>query len=404
MNKANKKYTSYIALFLLLFIASVPLMLYLQNSLQDTTMILGADLYPRWVGTQAVLERENPYSQATRQQIWLEIYGSTDVPEGNLFGFYYPPAVTTLLMPFVMGGLPGRLAAALWCAVLFALLSTFLILWMSRFRNLPKSLILLPFLLISGWLFRPAFSNYLLGQFALFSSLTAIAAWYSFEMDKPIWAGIFASLSLIKPSLTILPIGYLFIKNWRDPKGTAALIASSLLLYLPPTIMLGWWLPDFLADISRYAIENRVAWSIMDMITFPGILWLLMSIMLVGLGIYKKNSLLSFGAFFSLNAIIAPHSADYDLVAFIPLLVYLGDRFLVGNKSDRFIALFFVLVWFPWISLIFVLGQTETNAIEVWYRFIWLVYPLIILLLSLMESFPTTGNITADPMESNYAG
>lgn len=400
--KAHKFFVP-IFLFLILFLVGVIVMRYLQNSLRGTTMILGVDMVPRWVGTQAVLQGESPYSQATRQQIWLEIYGSADTPDGNLFGFYYPPAITTLLMPFVLTGLSSNLAAVLWCAFLFAILSTALILWIIGFRNHPKGIIIIPILLVSGWLFRPAFSNYLLGQFALFSTLTAIAAWYFFENDKPAWAGIFAALSLIKPSLTILPIGYLLIKHRRETKGIITLTASSLLLYLPPTILLGWWLPDFLADISKYALENRVAWSIIDVATVPGVFWLLMSIVLIGLGIYTKSTLLTFGAAFSLNAIVAPHSADYDLVSFIPLLVYLGHHYLVENKNGWLITLYFVLIWFPWISLLFILGQVEANAVEFWYRFIWLAYPPIILLLSLLANLPVIKNIVTNRLGNSHA-
>jgi len=377
------------------------MMQYLQNSLQGTTMILGVDLYPRWVGTQAVLHGESPYSQATRQQIWLEIYGSTDTPDGNVFGFYYPPAITTLLMPFVSLGLSGKLVAVFWCAFLWAVLSIVLLTWSIRFRHLQKGYLILPALLLSGWFFRPVFSNYFLGQYALFSVLTAIAAWYCLEHDQPIWAGIFASLSLVKPSLTILPIGYLFIKHWRSPKWVFTLIVSSLLLYLPPTILVGWWLPDFLSDILKYAAENQVAWSIIDITTVPGLLWLLMSIILISLGIYTKDSLLSFGAFFSLNTLITPHSADYDLVAFIPILAYLAHRYLVANRSGWSITFFFILIWFPWISLIITLGQVKTNAIETWYRFIWLIYPSIILLSSLLANIPKVRNTATNKLE-NY--
>ena len=380
----TKKYIIYIALFLALFIAGAFMMQYLQNSLQGTTMILGIDLYPRWVGTQAVLRGESPYSQATRQQIWLKIYGSTDTPDGNIFGFYYPPAITTLLMPFVLSGISGELAAVLWCALLWAVLSTALLTWGISFRHLPKGYLILPVLLISGWFFRPAFSNYFLGQYALFSVLAAIATWYCFENDRPIWAGVFASLSLVKPSLTIIPIGYLFIKHWRNPKGILALIASSLLLYLPPTILIGWWPPDFMADISSYALENKVAWSIVDLISMPGVAWFLISLSLLGLGIKRKNSLLILGATFALNAAITPHSADYDLVAFIPLLVYIGNHWIPAeNKGWLYITFFFVLIWFPWLSLIGVIQSINISAVETWYRFIWLSYPVIILLLSL---------------------
>ena len=50
----------------------------------------------------------------------------------NLFGFYYPPAITTLLMPLVLSGISADFAAILWCALLFAILSTalfFTLIW-----------------------------------------------------------------------------------------------------------------------------------------------------------------------------------------------------------------------------------------------------------------------------------
>jgi len=371
-------------LFLILFFAGVFVMQYLQSSLQNTTMILGVDLYPRWVGAQAVLEGESPYSQSTRQQIWLEIYGSTETPDGNLFGFYYPPAITTLLMPFILSGISADFAAVLWCALLFAILSFALILWIMYLREQYKGFIILPVLLVSGWLFRPAFSNYLLGQSALLCVFAAITAWVCYEKDHPVWAGVFATFALVKPSLTIIPIGLLILQNWRKPNGLFSLAASSLLLYLPPTILLGWWLPDFFSDISNYTLENRVAWSAMDIITIPGITWILISMCLIGLGIKEKIPLLVFGAAFALNAVITPHSADYDLVAFIPLLVYIGNHWIVaGNRRWLFTPLFFALIWLPWLSLIAILQTIDANAVEAWYRFIWLIYPPIILIFGL---------------------
>lgn len=366
------------------------MMQYLQRSLRGTTMILGVDLYPRWVGTQAVLHNESPYSIKTRQQIWLAIYGSTDTPDGNPFGFYYPPAVITLFMPFVLLGISVHLAAVLWCAFLWAALSTALLFWIINLRHLKNGLVVLPLLLISGWLFRPAFSNYFLGQFALFSVLAAIAAWLAGRNNLPIWAGIFAALSLLKPSLTVIPIALLLVDLWRKPRGILTFIAVSLILYLPPTVLIGWWLPDFLADIANYAQENSVAWSVADMGTVSGLIWLLTSLGLIVIGMYKKNNLLTFGSATALNAIFIPHSADYDLVAFIPLLIYLGDLWLkkVDGRSF-FSALFFTLLWTPWLTLIvMLLLNTDKNAVETWYRFIWLTYPPVILLFSTLTQTP----------------
>jgi hypothetical protein len=391
----NKKPILSILLFLVLFIAGAFMMLYLQNQLHGSTMILGVDLYPRWVGTQAVLQHESPYSQETRQKIWLAIYGSTEVPDGNFFGFYYPPAITTVLMPFVLLGIPVQIAASLWCAFLWALLSTMLVLWIINFRHHEHGLLLLPTLLISGWFFRPAFSNYFLGQYALFCILAAIASWWMFKNNHPIWAGILAALSLVKPSLTIIPIGLLFVMNWQKPKGLSAFIATSLLLYLPPTLLIGWWLPDFMKDIANYALENSVGWSILDLMTMSGLFWLLTSIVLIGLGIHIKNSLLAFASACALNAIFIPHTADYDLVAFIPLLVYLGNRWLKEENGKKVsIFFYFTLLWVPWLSLFaFMLLARDSHTVESWYRFIWLAYPPVILLSSVLTETPSLRSI-----------
>ena len=58
-----------IILFFVLFLAGTFVMKYLQNSLRGTTMILGVDMVPRWVGTQAVLQGESPYSQIGRAHV-----------------------------------------------------------------------------------------------------------------------------------------------------------------------------------------------------------------------------------------------------------------------------------------------------------------------------------------------
>jgi hypothetical protein len=282
------------------------------------------------------------------------------------------------------------LAAVLRCAFLWAVFSAALLFWIINFRHLENGLVLLPLLLISGWLFRPAFSNYFLGQFALFSVLAAIAAWLAFRNHLPVWAGIFAALSLVKPSLTVIPIALLLVDLWRKPRGILAFIAVSLILYLPPTILIGWWLPDFLADIATYAQENSVAWSGADIGTVSGLVWLLTSLGLIVVGIYQKNNLLTFGAATALNATFIPHSADYDLVAFIPLLIYLGDLWLKEkNESLFFRVLYLGLLWTPWLSLIvMILLNTGGNGVEAWYRFIWLTYPPVILLLSMLTQIP----------------
>ena len=372
-------------LFIVLLVGGMFLMNYLQESLRGTTMTLGVDLYPRWVGAQAILEGKSPYSFEARQMIWQEVYGSPDIPTGNPFGFYYPPAITTLFFPFILAGMSLETAAVAWCALSWALWSMAFLLWTTSIE-LPRRtrLIVLPLLLISGMVFRPAYSNYLLGQYSLFSVIMLALAWLSLKNNKPILAGIFSALCLIKFSLTIFPVMLLFFIHWRDWKAWLSFGVTSLILYLPPTLLLGWWVPDFIRDIAGYASENAVAWYWADVKTPAGIAWLLVSLTLLIRSLKLKDFDLAVFTALAINSIFVPHTADYDLVVFIPIILLLGYRALRSKRFKSWLSIssLGLIIWFPWISLVYLINQstqTPQTAVESWYRFIWLSYPLIAL-------------------------
>lgn len=363
-------------------IAGIFLMGYLQNALRGTTMTLGVDLYPRWVGAQSVLEGESPYSFETRQRIWQAVYGKPDIPSGNPFGFYYPPAVVTLLFPFILAGLSLEAAAVLWCAFLLALWSAMFLGWVTSIK-IPRvaRLALLPLLLISGIAFRPAYSNYLLGQYSLFSIGMLALAWLALKDKRHIAAGIFGALCLIKFSLTILPLAVLFFVYRGNWKTLLSFGMTSLILYLPPTLMLGWWIPDFLRDISQYASENAVAWDWTHAASPSGLGWLALSLTILIRSLKLRDADLAIAASLALNSIFVPHTADYDLVIFVPLLLLLGRRLSADRRISPFLSwtVFGFIVWFPWISLLYFISRPLQTPVEDWYVFIWLLYPLMIL-------------------------
>lgn len=368
--------------FAVFFIAGVFLMGYLQEALRGTTMTLGVDLYPRWVGAQSVLEGESPYSFETRQRIWQAVYSKPDIPTGNPFGFYYPPAVVTLLFPFILAGLSLEAAAVLWCAFLLALWSAMLLGWVT-YIDIPHRarLALVPLLLLSGIAFRPAYSNYLLGQYSLFSMAMLALAWLALKNKRHIAAGIFGALCLIKFSLTILPLAVLFFVYRGNWKTLLSFGIATLVLYLPPTFMLGWWIPDFLRDISQYASENAVAWDWTHAASPSGLGWLALSLTILIRSLKLRDADLAVAASLALNSIFVPHTADYDLVIFVPLLFLLGRRLSANHRVSPLLSwtVFGILVWFPWISLLYFINQPLQAPVEDWYVFIWLLYPLMIL-------------------------
>jgi hypothetical protein len=370
--------------FLLFFAMGTLLMSSLQSALRNTTMTLGVDLYPRWVGSQAALMGHSPYSLETRRQIWNAIYGSPETPRGNPFGFYYPPAIVTLLAPFILIGLSLRIAAVLWCALIFSLWGFFLMAYAMFINKLLRNIAIMALFLLSGLFFRPAFSNYLLGQYALFCVMAFIAAWIAVTNKHEIVGGVLIALALIKFSILTLPVALLIFFQIRNPRTLLAFLSTMVLLYLPPTLLLGWWPSDFIRDISRYATENLVSWSINDVAAWPGIPWLFLSVALTILGLYNNDRELALASCMTLNGLFAPHTADYDLVIFIGLLLWLGYHWL-GKQKNRFLKiLFFLLLWFPWMSLIAFLYIHI--GIESWYRFIWVAYPSLLLLATVSEA------------------
>lgn len=356
--------------FLILIVSISGLLLvsyWLMSNLRTTLPFpLGIDLIPRWVGTQVMLQGISPYSVDARQQIWLAIYGSPQPPQGNPFGFYYPPAISTVLMPFVLSQIPLDKATIAWSAFLWSA-------WLAALAVLGQRMDrrLLAVFFLSGLLFRPAFSNYILGQVALLSVLAFGVAYYFAQRGQLGTSGLFLALALLKPSFMILPVlAFLFLYHQRKLLITFSVV--TLALNLPAFLLLGWWIPDFLHEISTYALENQVAWSpALDVLTPVGIIWLGVSIALTAFGFFRCDIKLVLASALALNAVLVPHTADYDLVVVLGLLALLWVK--------GWYWAFFALLWLPWLTLVLF------SSVETWYRFIWQVYPILVLSLVGLE-------------------
>lgn len=367
-----------VVVFIALFFTGIALMSDLHNALRGTTLILGVDVYPRWIGAQAALRGESPYSLETRQLIWDAIYGSPALPNGNLFGFYYPPSIVTLLTPLIALGISVKEAAIAGCAFLWALWGTFLLFWIIEEQEKHKIIVAL--FLLSGLFFRPAFSNYILGQSALFCVVMIFSAWICIRREWKIAAGIFLALALIKPSNTIIPVVLLLVLNYRSRNIFYSFLIANLVLFVPPTLLLGWWVPDFLADISKYSLENQPAWTIQHLLTIPGIVNLTLSSVLIILGYRRMDTFLMLASALAFNSLFIPHTADYDLIMFILLIWWINkQKQYIPAKGIGQVLLLLILLWFPWLSLYPFAGRVED-----WYVLIWNIYPTILLFTAML--------------------
>ena len=126
-------------------------------------------------------------------------------------------------------------------------------------------------------------------------SLLVVLAWLALQDKRHGAAGIFGAPCLIKFSLTILPLAVLFFVYRGNWKTLLSFGITSLVLYLPPTLMLGWWIPDFLRDISQYASENAVAWDWTHAASPSGLGWLALSLTILIRSLKLRDADLAIG-------------------------------------------------------------------------------------------------------------
>jgi hypothetical protein len=159
-----------------------------------------------------------------------------------------------------------------------------------------------------------------------------------------------------------------------------------VLLLLVSFWQVGWWIGDFLGQSQMYLILNRGAgmpWSLENLVSPPGIGWLVCTIIVLGFGIlqlwqHENFPWLAMIGALNLTLIVSPHTLEYDLTILVVPLFWIGTRFYSLRRS---LVLFFILIWFPWYSWLgmLVLGRTT----EDWWSIIWQTYPVLLLLCTL---------------------
>ena len=161
------------------------------------------------------------------------------------------------------------------------------------------------------------------------------------------------------------------------------LLALGLFLLIT-LIQIGWWVPEFLAQLRQYDNFPR-QWVPANAMSLPGLIWLGGTAVLIFSGIqeYRKNPIefphILFGGAISLILLITPHTAEYDLPALLlPFVVY-APRFLQSKFGTGVWAF---IMWTPWLSwaLFQLLGLTTSY----WYSRYWLHYPQVLVVVLLL--------------------
>lgn len=368
----------YFIVFALFFVMGWLFLSWFQDQFPDNYWPLGVDVYPRWAGTRAFWQGESPYSAEVDAVTQGYVYGRTAVPDEDTFGYYYPAYASVVLAPLAL--LPAATAAVIWPALLWAVLGVTAVATIELLPGRPQPW-LWALLLLSIFLFRPALLTILNGQYGLFIMAMWGLSWQLLRQKKDGWAGFLLALATIKPSLGVVPA--LLLMLWALAQKRKKLIigfAITMSVLLAITfIQIGWWPPDFLAELGEYN-RDLGTWKPADVATLPGIIWLLEAAALILLGIrhvvrqaHAFPTMLFWGGIF-LNLLLTPHTLEYDLVVvLLPLVGHIPNHFRSRQRTAGWLLLFW-LPWLSWLALLAVGVPTET-----WWRVVWLFYPQVLL-------------------------
>lgn len=220
------------------------------------------DLYPRWVGTRALLlERRDPYAPEVSHQIQMAFYGrpivqSYDQPPDKIIDeqrFAYPIYVVFLLAPAAHLPFATVEAWAVPCLMVFTVLTVIFWARVLKWQGSWASLAAIVFFVLGTPQLLQGLRVRQLGL--LVSCLLALAAWCLVQ-NYLTAAGVLLAVSTIKPQMVALPIAWFLIwaagdlrQRWRFLAafgGTLGALVGAGELLEPG------WISEFIAGLAAY--------------------------------------------------------------------------------------------------------------------------------------------------------
>lgn len=342
---------------------------------------LGFDIYLRWEAARALWQGQSPYSSEVTTRSDLDIYGRPRESDEIAYEFYDPAYAAVVLLPITL--VPLEWVGTVWSALGLAVLITLLMLWSLQLKP-PLKPWLWGLVLISGLLFRPAIMTILNGQYSLFIVGCAAVSWWLIVQKKDLPAGIILAVSTIKPSIFLfVPIVImLWALRWKRWSIISGFVGALATLSIVTLVKIGWWVPDFLSSLSAYnqSLGQQIdfSWSLQDIASPLGLLWLGQSTVLLVIGLrrmYHKDEIpwLACIAALNFNLILTPHIIEYDLGILLISLLWLGTEW---RRYRWGIAAWLFLIWVPWVSWMVIIGLGGT--LLQWQDSIWQIFPNLI--------------------------
>jgi hypothetical protein len=339
------------------------------------------DLYPRWVGTRALLLKgRNPYGPEVSHEIQMGIHGRiieqqngaspSDIIDEQRF--VYPVYVVFLLAPTV-GVELAQLQA--WAPVVLAILTAIgVFLWLDVLRWRPPMTVIAALVLFV--LSSPQIAQGLrLRQLGvLVGFLIALAAW-CVNRSHLATAGIALAVATIKPQMVVLPLLWFLLwaagdwrRRWRLAGGFAATMAA--LVGAGEWILPGWigYFVDGIAAYRRYFPTTSVLrFALGDWLGGAAAVVLVAGALIFGWRRRRHTAdspqfALTFAVFCMTTALTLPLLTPFNQVLLILPVMMLVRDWAILPKASRIV--FLVMVTWPWVaSLVLLLFPPQLHSL-----------------------------------------
>jgi hypothetical protein len=213
----------------------------------------GNDFFVRWLGgREYLLHGTNPFDRSVAEEAQIAMFGRVVGPEiKDQAYFAYPLYTLYFFWPLSLLSYPW--AQAIWMTLLQLMLlgSTVLSIRLAGWRP-PRWLFW--FTLFWGIFFYNGARAIILGQFSILVALALFLALWSIEHHHDGWAGVFLSVTTIKPQmifmlLVFLLLWALFQRRWRL---IGSFVVSMLILVASSMFLVTSWPLDFVRNAIAY--------------------------------------------------------------------------------------------------------------------------------------------------------
>jgi len=336
--------------------------------------VLGNDFYPIWLTSRDwIRERRDPYSPVLTREIQIGLFGRpldsqfpTD-PPSDYRTFAYPAFTDLLFWP--VSTIPFRTLRIVWVAVLTVLLAAAVVCWVRALSWHASGVSLAIILLLTVCSYQELEGLYA-GQLGLLVGFLLAASLLALVRNRPLLAGTFMALAMIKPQMVLLATLYLLLwsaNDWRRrSRFTVAFLATMFLLLAGSLAVWPRWIQSWASVIVGYPRYSRpplaqelLGSSVGSLIGKPLIALLLITALVLAWQ-SRAAAAGSYEFWVTLSTLLAlttitllPGQSVCDHVILLPGIFLLACRKNLHKSSVIFRALFALggaaLLW-PWLA------------------------------------------------------